>query len=111
MRDYIHVVDLARGHLAALDALTARAPQAVTANLGTGRAHSVLEVVRAFETAAGRNIPLRMADRRPGDIAECHADPVFAREALSWRVELRIEDMCRDAWRWQQWQAEHAAEL
>ena len=67
--------------------------------------------MRAFETAAGRNIPLHMADRRPGDIAECHADPGFAREALSWRVELRIEDMCRDAWRWQQWQAEHAAEL
>jgi UDP-glucose 4-epimerase len=111
MRDYIHVVDLARGHLAALDALTARAPQVLTANLGTGRGHSVLEMVRAFEAATGRNIPLRMADRRPGDIAEYYADPGFAREALGWRAELRIEHMCRDAWRWQQWQTEHAAEL
>ncbi len=108
VRDYLHVVDLARGHLAAL---TARAPQVVTANLGTGRGHSVFEVVRAFEAATGRNIPLRMTDRRPGDIAECYADPGFAREALGWRAELRIEHMCRDAWRWQQWQVEHAAEL
>ena len=107
MRDYIHVVDLARGHLAALDALTARAPQVVTANLGTGRAFSVLEMVRAFEQAAGRSIPLRLTDRRPGDIAECYADPGFAHAALTWRAKLTIEDMCRDAWRWQQWHAEH----
>ena len=111
VRDYLHVVDLARGHLAALDALEAPAPQVHTVNLGTGRGHSVIEIVRTFEAVTGRTIPLRMAGRRPGDVAQCYADPGLAREALGWRAERGIEDMCRDAWRWQQWHAEHAAEL
>ena len=73
----------------------------LTVNLGTGRACSVLELVRALEAASGRAIPLRMVDRRPGDIAACYADPGLAREVLGWSAELGIEAMCRDAWRWQ----------
>jgi UDP-glucose 4-epimerase len=100
VRDYIHVVDLARGHLAALDRLTAK-PGVVTYNLGTGCGYSVLEMARAFEQASGRPVPYRVVARRPGDIAVCFADPSLARAELGWHAELGIEDMVRDGWRWQ----------
>ena len=100
VRDYIHVVDLADGHLAALDYLVANAGL-LTVNLGTGRGYSVLEMVRAFEAASGRPVPYEVVARRPGDIASCYADPSFARELLNWQAQRGVEDMCRDAWRWQ----------
>jgi UDP-glucose 4-epimerase len=100
VRDYIHVVDLARGHLAALDKLRDGCG-VVTYNLGTGRGYSVLEMVAAFAAAAGREVPYRIAPRRPGDIATCYADPARARDELGWEARLGIEAMCRDAWRWQ----------
>jgi UDP-glucose 4-epimerase len=104
VRDYIHVVDLALGHLAALRALE-RQPGVLTVNLGTGRGYSVLEMVRAFEKASGRPVPYRVVARRPGDIATCYADPTLAAEVLGWRAERDIDAMCADAWRWQQWAA------
>lgn len=100
VRDYIHVVDLARGHLAALDKLKEK-PGVVTYNLGTGKGYSVLEVIKAFAKASGKKIPYDIVDRRPGDIAECWADPGKAKEELNWQAEYGIEDMCRDAWNWQ----------
>jgi UDP-glucose 4-epimerase len=100
VRDYIHVVDLARGHLAALRRLADR-PGVVTYNLGTGRGYSVLEMVRAFEQASGRPVPYRVVARRPGDIATCYADPALARAELGWQAELGIDAMVRDGWRWQ----------
>lgn len=100
VRDYIHVVDLARGHLAALEALE-RQGGVVPVNLGTGRGYSVLEVVKAFEKASGQAVPYRIVDRRPGDIAACYADPLRARELLGWSAERDIDAMCADAWRWQ----------
>lgn len=100
VRDYIHVVDLARGHLAALDALE-REAEVIPVNLGTGRGYSVLEVVAAFERASGRTIPYRIVDRRPGDVAACYADPLRARALLGWSAEYGIDAMCADAWRWQ----------
>jgi len=101
VRDYIHVVDLARGHLAALARAQAHAG-AFTVNLGTGTGCSVLELVRAFEQASGRAVPHRIVDRRPGDVAQCYADPRLAEELLGWRAEHGIERMCADSWRWQQ---------
>jgi UDP-glucose 4-epimerase len=106
IRDYIHVVDLARGHLAALDALRRR-PGVLTINLGTGRGYSVLEMVRAFSTASGKPVPYRVVGRRPGDIAQCYADPSFALKVLGWKAQLGIEAMCADTWRWQQWAAKN----
>ena len=100
VRDYIHVVDLSIGHLRALEKL-ASGPGLVTYNLGTGRGYSVLEVVEAFEEASGQKIPYRITDRRPGDIAECYADPSKAEKELGWKAERDIHDMCRDAWNWQ----------
>ncbi len=100
VRDYIHVVDLALGHLAALDAL-ARESGVLTVNLGTGRGYSVLEMVRAFEKASGRPVPYQVVDRRTGDIATCFADPAFAQKKLGWQAVRGIEAMCDDAWRWQ----------
>lgn len=100
VRDYIHVVDLAAGHLKALARL-AEKPGIETYNLGTGRGYSVLEMVAAFERAAGRKIPYRVVGRRPGDIATCYADPTRAARVLGWRAERDIDDMCEDAWRWQ----------
>lgn len=100
VRDYIHVVDLARGHLAALAALD-RQSGIVPINLGTGRGYSVLEVVAAFEKASGQKIAYRIVDRRPGDIAACYADPARAREVLGWSADRDIDTMCADAWRWQ----------
>lgn len=100
VRDYIHVVDLARGHLAALKALTAK-EGVLTVNLGTGQGYSVLDVVRAFEIASGKSVPYRLAGRRPGDIAACYADPSLAKTLLDWQAQYGIDEMCRDAWRWQ----------
>jgi UDP-glucose 4-epimerase len=104
VRDYIHVVDLALGHLAALAALE-REAGVLTVNLGTGRGYSVLEMVEAFAAASGRPVPYRIVGRRPGDIAQCYADPALARERLGWQARLGIADMCADTWRWQQWAA------
>jgi UDP-glucose 4-epimerase len=106
VRDYIHVVDLARGHLAALNALRERTG-VVTANLGTGRGYSVLEMVEAFSAASGKAVPYRIVARRPGDIAQCYADPALARETFGWQAQLGIDAMCADTWRWQQWAAEN----
>ena len=106
VRDYIHVVDLARGHLAALSALRERSG-VLTVNLGTGRGYSVLEMVRAFAAASGKAVPYRILARRPGDIAQCYADPALACEMLGWQAQLGIEAMCADTWRWQRWAAEN----
>ena len=100
VRDYIHVVDLAKGHLKALGVL-ANDPGVVVYNLGTGNGYSVLDIVKAFEKAAGETIPFKMVDRRPGDIAACYADPAKAKEELGWVAEFGIEEMCADGWRWQ----------
>ena len=100
VRDYIHVVDLARGHVKALERLCAN-DGCFTVNLGTGTGYSVLGMVRAFEKASGRPIPYRVAARRPGDIAACFADPTLAHEILGWRAERGLEAMCADGWRWQ----------
>jgi UDP-glucose 4-epimerase len=100
VRDYIHVVDLALGHVAALQALD-REPGVLTVNLGTGRGYSVLELVRALSKASGRPIPYQIVGRRPGDIAQCYADPAFARKLLGWQATRGIEEMCVDTWRWQ----------
>ncbi|MFP4182298.1 MAG: UDP-glucose 4-epimerase GalE [Thiohalospira sp.] len=102
VRDYIHVVDLARAHVAALDYLRDRPDgEELTVNLGTGRGYSVLEVIRAFEAASGQPIPYTLTDRRPGDVAACYADPGLAHRLLGWRAELGLERMCADVWRWQ----------
>jgi UDP-glucose 4-epimerase len=100
VRDYIHVADLAQGHLAALDYLLA-GRASITVNLGTGRGYSVLEVVKAFERASGRPVPYEIGPRRPGDVASCYADASLAARALGWRTRASLDEMCRDAWRWQ----------
>jgi UDP-glucose 4-epimerase len=100
LRDYIHVVDLAIGHVKTLDRL-AKGPGILTYNLGTGRGNSVLEMVRAFEAACGRPIPYQIVDRRPGDVAKCYADPARAREELGWTAERDVAQMCADVWRYQ----------
>ena len=100
VRDFIHVMDLARGHLAALQYLNSK-EASLTVNLGTGRGYSVLEVVKAFERASGRKVPLEFAPRRAGDAAASYADASLARKALGWKAELDIDAMCRDVWRWQ----------
>ncbi len=100
VRDYIHVVDLAKGHVAALNKLTEH-PGALAYNLGTGRGYSVLEMVAAFEQASGRPVPYEIVARRPGDIATCYADPAKARDELRWQAQLGLEAMMTDAWRWQ----------
>ncbi len=100
VRDYIHVVDLALGHLKALDALVGH-PGCEAYNLGTGRGSSVLEAVKAFERASGRKIPYEVLPRRPGDAAICYCDPGRAERALGWKAERDLDAMCRDAWRWQ----------
>ena len=100
VRDYIHVVDLALGHLKALKRLEEKA-ECLTVNLGTGTGYSVLDIVRAFEQASGRSVPYKIAPRRPGDIASCYADPQRAFELLGWRAERGLSAMCADAWRWQ----------
>ena len=100
IRDYIHVVDLAKGHVAALKAIQTKCGTAVY-NLGTGKGYSVLDMVKAFETATGVPVPYVIAPRRPGDIAESWSDPSKAARELGWKAEKSIEDMCRDSWNWQ----------
>jgi len=100
VRDYIHVVDLALGHVKALDKLQSN-PGLVTYNLGTGTGYSVLDMVRAFETANNVKIPIRMAPRRSGDIAACYADPALAKQELGWAANRSLDDMVRHAWNWQ----------
>ena len=100
VRDYIHVLDLAQGHVDALRYLL-DAPRSITANLGTGRGHSVLELVRAFERASGRSVPVEIVARRAGDIDACYADASLARELLGWRATRDLDAMCADSWRWQ----------
>ena len=100
VRDYIHVVDLAVGHLKALERLQA-VPDFLTVNLGTGIGYSVLDMVHAFEKASGKPVPYQVAPRRPGDIAACYAEPTAALELLGWRAERGLDAMCTDAWRWQ----------
>lgn len=100
VRDYIHVVDLAKGHLKALEKLTEN-PGILTYNLGTGQGYSVLDVVKAFEKACGKPVPYQIADRRVGDAAVCYADPSKAEKELNWQTERNLDDMCRDVWNWQ----------
>ena len=100
VRDFIHVMDLAEGHVAALKHFD-EAKGLVTVNLGTGQGVSVLQMVAAFEKACGKKIPYEIVDRRPGDIAECWADPALAQQVLGWRASRSLEDMTRDGWRWQ----------
>jgi UDP-glucose 4-epimerase len=100
VRDYIHVVDLARGHLKALEKLSGQ-PGCSTYNLGTGRGYSVLEMIDSFEKASEQKIPYRIVDRRPGDIATCYADASLAQRELGWSAELDINAMCEDSWNWQ----------
>jgi UDP-glucose 4-epimerase len=102
VRDYIHVVDLAKGHLAALQALNGwEGNQPLTVNLGAGRGYSVLDMVRTFEKTIGCAVPCQIVDRRPGDIATCYADPGLAERLLGWKAQFDVEKMCEDAWRWQ----------
>ena len=100
IRDFVHVMDLARGHVAALEFLE-RKRQSITVNLGTGRGYSVLEVVKAFERASGKTISTEIVARRPGDVAACYADASRAAAELGWQARLDLDAMCRDAWRWQ----------
>lgn len=100
VRDYIHVMDLAGGHVKALEKL-AEKPGVVIYNLGTGRGNSVLEMVGAFEKASGKKVPYKIVGRRPGDIACCYADPTRAERELSWKAARDIDEMCSDTWRWQ----------
>ena len=100
VRDFIHVMDLARGHVAALQSLLKQG-EGFTVNLGTGRGHSVLEVVAAFERASGRPVPYRVAPRRAGDVAQCWADVTLASRLLGWQARHTLDEMCADAWRWQ----------
>jgi UDP-glucose 4-epimerase len=100
IRDFIHVVDLALGHLKALEKLTEK-PGVITCNLGTGKGHSVLEMIRAFAKSTGREIPYHLAPRRSGDIGQCYADPSLAEKELGWKAERGIEEMCSDSWHWQ----------
>ena len=100
IRDYLHVQDLAEGHVAALSYLAA-APGAITLNLGAGRGHSVLEVIAAFEASCGRRIAQKMSPRRPGDVACYYADPTRAEATFGWRATRDLGTICADAWRWQ----------
>ncbi len=100
VRDYIHVLDLAIGHLKALERLEEHTG-ALTYNLGTGRGYSVLEIIKAFERASGKQVCYQIVQRRPGDIATCYADPAKARQELNWSAQITLKQMCEDAWRWQ----------
>lgn len=101
VRDYIHVMDLADGHLKAMEQLTA-GHGCKPYNLGTGNGYSVLQVVAAFAKASGREVPYKIVERRPGDVAECYADPSYSEQALNWRAEFGLEEMVTDHWNWQQ---------
>jgi len=100
VRDYIHVVDLADGHLKALEKMK-ELTGVLTVNLGTGKGYSVVEMVKAFEKASGKEVPYCIAPRRSGDIAKCYADPSYAKEILGWEAKRGIDEMCMDSWRWQ----------
>ncbi|WP_419725214.1 UDP-glucose 4-epimerase GalE [Terrisporobacter petrolearius] len=100
VRDYIHVVDLAKGHLKALDKLDSL-PGLVTYNLGTGNGYSVLDMINAFSKASGKEVAYKIVDRRPGDVAMCYADPSKANKELGWEAKFGVEEMCEDTWRWQ----------
>jgi len=100
IRDYIHVVDLAIGHVRSLIKIKENAGLKIY-NLGTGKGYSVLEVIKAFENGSGKNISYKIVGRRPGDIAECFADPALAKTELNWKAERSLQEMCADAWRWQ----------
>lgn len=100
VRDYIHVVDLALGHVKALQKMDS-IDKVLTVNLGTGNGYSVLDMIKAFEKASGKNVHYKIVDRRAGDIAKCFADPSFAKEVLSWEAKKDIDKMCEDTWRWQ----------
>jgi UDP-glucose 4-epimerase len=100
VRDYIHVVDLANGHIKALQK-TEQEPGLWTVNLGTGVGYSVLDMIKAFEQASGQNIPYEIVARRSGDVASCYADPSYAKQVLGWEAQLGLTEMCEDAWRWQ----------
>lgn len=100
VRDYIHVVDLAKGHLKALEKIMSSKGVNVY-NLGTGKGYSVLEIIEAFEKASGKNIPYKIVERRPGDIASCYSNPEKAKKELGWTANKGIKEMCEDAWRWQ----------
>ena len=100
MRDYIHVVDLARGHVKAIRKLMEK-PGVKIYNLGTGKGYSVLDVIKAFEKACGKKIPYQIKERRPGDIATCYSDATLAKEELGWEAEYGMDEMCADSWRWQ----------
>ena len=100
VRDYIHVMDLAEGHLSALKYLAEKG-QSLTVNLGTGRGYSVLELARAYGEAADREVPVVFAPRRPGDVAACYADPALAERLMGWTARRGLKDMCVDSWRWQ----------
>ncbi|MBP6766107.1 MAG: GDP-mannose 4,6-dehydratase, partial [Rubrivivax sp.] len=100
VRDYIHVQDLAEGHVAALNRLFSH-PGSITVNLGTGRGYSVLEVVAAYALASGRPVPYAVQARRPGDVAACYADPSLAKSLLGWSAQHDLARMCADSWRWQ----------
>jgi len=100
VRDYIHVMDLAKGHLKAVERLEEAQEGVLTVNLGTGVGYSVLEMVKAFEKASGRTVNYQIVERREGDIAECYADPAYAKEVLGWEAELGLDEMCGDSWRY-----------
>ena len=100
VRDYIHVVDLADGHIKALQKI-ADIQGVLTVNLGTGKGYSVLDVVKAFEKASGKKVAYQIAPRRAGDIAQCYADPSYAKEVLGWEAKRSLEEMCQDSWHWQ----------
>jgi UDP-glucose 4-epimerase len=101
VRDYIHVCDLAEGHVAALDYLNSEGGM-LTVNLGSGQGYSVLEMIKAFEKASGRTIPYKIGPRRAGDSAKCWASPALAQQLMGWKARRSLEQMCADAWRWQQ---------
>ncbi|GAA6131563.1 UDP-glucose 4-epimerase GalE [Halopseudomonas sabulinigri] len=100
VRDYIHVMDLAEGHVRALEWLD-RSTGIKAFNLGTGQGYSVLDMLHAFEKACGKPLPYAIVERRPGDVAACYADPALAEQELGWKARLTLEDMCADSWRWQ----------
>lgn len=100
VRDYIHVVDLAKGHVKAVEKL-AEKKGVLTYNLGTGIGYSVLDMIKSFSKVVGRELPYRVCPRRPGDIATCYADPSLAKAELGWEAQLGLEEMCEDSWRWQ----------
>ena len=100
VRDYIHVVDLAKGHIKALEKLEKEKQGLYIYNLGTGKGYSVLDMVKAFEKATGQKVPYKIVDRRPGDIAICYSDPSKAQKELNWKAEKTLEDMCKDSWKY-----------